>query len=391
LAAGLNGCATNAIGEQDKAARKARENRSEYNPRQAEMRKQKLELLMVGPDNIGLQEIIAKVGIQQEGDSDSDDAFEEKWMVPVRGLNIKAKSKMSFHPEMQMILGPTVGSGRMSDDTKQSLAEQAPYYCSNWGCVVLCYDPHDKYALDFLDDLLVIVNKAREENMKPYMPFKIIVVGINSRPLEEEFYQDQYEVADWCQRHHGNLSPHQVLLNQASHFGEIEICMRDITTLSYELREEQYQVLEMEEVFGLIDSDGGGSIDKDEFYDLLCLVGLGDSVHKEDADAMIDMVDEDGSGEVEFDEFLQVMRKRPIHGNTKEEMTKAFDDMCVGTASFELNDGNARLEQIQGWLELYKPKDATLNVYEVMEILERCESDSRPGTLNFLDFLEINS
>ena len=41
------------------------------------------------------------------------------------------------------------------------------------------------------------------------------------------------------------------------------------------------------------------------------------------------------------------MRKRPIHGNTKEEMTKAFDDMCVGTASFELNDGNARLEQVR--------------------------------------------
>ena len=76
-------------------------------------------------------------------------------------------------------------------------------------------------------------------------------------------------------------------------------------------------------MFGLIDSDGGGSIDKDEFYDLLCLVckaveswssmvhpqvGLGDSVHKEDADSMIDMVDEDGSGEVEFDEFLQVMQ-----------------------------------------------------------------------------------
>ena len=100
------------------------------------------------------------------------------------GLNIKAKSKMTFNPEIQMILGPTVGNGRMSDDTKQSLAEQAPYYCSNWGCVVLCYDPHDKYALDFLDDLLVIVNQVREEHMKPYMPFKIIVVGINSRPLE---------------------------------------------------------------------------------------------------------------------------------------------------------------------------------------------------------------
>ena len=40
------------------------------------------------------------------------------------------------------------------------------------------------------------------------------------------------------------------------------------------------------------------------------------------------------------------MAKRPVHDNTKEEMTKAFDDMCVGTASFELNDGNARLEQV---------------------------------------------
>ena len=83
-----------------------------------------------------------------------------------------------------MILGPTVRSGRMSDDTKQSLAELAPYYCSNSGCVVLCYDPHDKYALDFLDDLLVIVNQARDEHMKAHMPFKIIVVGINSRPPE---------------------------------------------------------------------------------------------------------------------------------------------------------------------------------------------------------------
>ena len=25
-------------------------------------------------------------------------------------------------------------------------------------------------------------------------------------------------------------------------------------------------------VFGLIDSDGGGSIDKDEFYELMCMV-----------------------------------------------------------------------------------------------------------------------
>ena len=75
-------------------------------------------------------------------------------------------------------------------------------------------------------------------------------------------------------------------------------------------------------MFGLIDGDAGGSIDKDEFYDLLCLVkpprevtlngarqvGLGDSLPKEDADAMIDKVDVDGSGEVELDEFLQVVR-----------------------------------------------------------------------------------
>ena len=47
--------------------------------------------------------------------------------------------------------------------------------------------------------------------------------------------------------------------------------------------------------------------------------------------------------------------------------------------------------QIRGWLELYRPKDAALSVNEAMELLERCESEAKPGVMNFLDFVEINS
>ena len=117
---------------------------------------------------------------------------------------------------------------------------------------------------------------------------------------------DEHELNDWCNKKHPSLDPHHCII-ESGNYQSLELGMRQICQCCWQLREEQTTVLELKEIFGLIDTDGGGSIDKDEFYELMCMVGLGDMLSRDESDAMIDKVDGDGSGEVEFDEFLEVM------------------------------------------------------------------------------------
>jgi len=292
--------------------------------------------------------------------------------------------KTTVNMEFRLLLG--VGS----IGVKSELEEIAGPFLAASGCAVLFYDPHDQLGLDKLDEPMKLLANAASKHLSSYMPCRCILVELNKAP-ETDSLIDPYEVKDWCSRQHPTMNPHLVQLRDTENYKMAEHTIKEIAGLSYQLRLDQTYVLEMEEVFGLIDSDGGGSIDKDEFYELMCMVGLGDTLTREEADVMIDKVDEDGSGEVEFDEFLAVMTRKPEHVSSTDEMVRAFQYLTVGTATAGLNYGEARLDKIRGWLELYKPDDAALSVNEAMELLERCESEAKPGVMNFLDFVEINS
>jgi len=66
-----------------------------------------------------------------------------------------------------------------------------------------------------------------------------------------------------------------------------------------------HETNEFLDIFNLFDKDGGGSIGADELESLLHALGKYPS--PEEIEKLLAMVDEDGSGEVEFDEFLQLL------------------------------------------------------------------------------------
>ena len=156
---------------------------------------------------------------------------------------------------------------------------------------------------------------------------------------------------------------------------------------------------EMREIFGLVDADNGGSIDKEEFHELMGVVGMG-HLSKDQADAMIDDVDADGSGEIEFEEFIAVMSRKVEHSHSKEQVLQAFEFLGQGQATHGLRPGEARADKIAYWLNLHRPANAKLSVEECMRILLRAEkinsaerhaSGAPMQLIGFEDFVELNS
>merc|ERR1712205_284129 len=96
------------------------------------------------------------------------------------------------------------------------------------------------------------------------------------------------------------------------------------------LVEDKHSITELKEVFCLIDTDQSGHITCDEFYELLCMVGMGDQISRDESEKMVAEVDEDGTGGIEFGEYLKVMRKKPKHTYSKQEVLKAFEELCLG-------------------------------------------------------------
>jgi len=60
------------------------------------------------------------------------------------------------------------------------------------------------------------------------------------------------------------------------------------------------------EIFKALDSDGSKAIGIEELEDPLIALGFVSS--REEVQKLVEMVDEDGTGEIEFDEFLLIMR-----------------------------------------------------------------------------------
>ena len=63
---------------------------------------------------------------------------------------------------------------------------------------------------------------------------------------------------------------------------------------------------DLKAAFKLIDVDGSGSLDADEFRNIL--MNLGEKFDEEMIEEMIRQADTDGSGKIEEDEFVAVMR-----------------------------------------------------------------------------------
>lgn len=87
------------------------------------------------------------------------------------------------------------------------------------------------------------------------------------------------------------------------------------------------EVEEIREAFNLFDTDGSGTIDPKELK--AAMQSLGFEAKNQTIYQMIGDIDKDGSGSIDFDEFLDMMTAKMVRGN-----------VFVGLGGGRRTDGN---------------------------------------------------
>ncbi|XP_072991807.1 calmodulin-1-like [Typha latifolia] len=85
----------------------------------------------------------------------------------------------------------------------------------------------------------------------------------------------------------------------------------------------QEQISEFQEAFLLFDRNGDGYISLEELNTVL--QSLGQNPTNEELHDMIKEVDMDGNGTIDFEEFLNLMAKKMKETDADEELKEAFD------------------------------------------------------------------
>ncbi|XP_003372739.1 EF hand domain containing protein [Trichinella spiralis] len=82
------------------------------------------------------------------------------------------------------------------------------------------------------------------------------------------------------------------------------------------------QIAEFQEAFNLFDKDGDGKITSQELG--IVMRSLGQRPTESELRDMVNEVDEDGNGTIEFDEFLQMMSRKMKDSDSEQELKEAF-------------------------------------------------------------------
>ncbi|KAL7572725.1 hypothetical protein ACA910_008995 [Epithemia clementina (nom. ined.)] len=146
------------------------------------------------------------------------------------------------------------------------------------------------------------------------------------------------------------------------------------TLLSRDFTEEE--ILEFRDAFAMFDRDGSGSIERSELKDVM--TEFGDPPTKEEIDEMILLVDENGDGEIDFDEFLTLMRLRM--GESGEDAEQNLRDVFN---IFDA-DGSGYIDRHE--MRLICAKLAQdLTEEEIGELIEVVDKDG-DGEISFEEF-----
>eukprot|EP00608_Synchroma_pusillum_P010380 CAMPEP_0198419292 /NCGR_PEP_ID=MMETSP1452-20131203/117_1 /TAXON_ID=1181717 /ORGANISM="Synchroma pusillum, Strain CCMP3072" /LENGTH=160 /DNA_ID=CAMNT_0044139417 /DNA_START=44 /DNA_END=526 /DNA_ORIENTATION=- len=137
------------------------------------------------------------------------------------------------------------------------------------------------------------------------------------------------------------------------------------------------EVEEIREAFNLFDTDGSGTIDPKELK--AAMQSLGFEAKNQTIYQMISDIDKDGSGSIDFDEFLEMMTAKMSSKDSDEEIARAFglfDDDHTGKIS--LNN----LKRVAREL------GETMTDAELLEMIERADRDG-DNELNLEEFTSV--
>eukprot|EP00735_Rhodelphis_limneticus_P007978 TRINITY_DN20704_c0_g1::TRINITY_DN20704_c0_g1_i1::g.9129::m.9129 TRINITY_DN20704_c0_g1::TRINITY_DN20704_c0_g1_i1::g.9129 ORF type:complete len:153 (+),score=30.51,sp/P84339/CALM_AGABI/46.31/3e-37,sp/P84339/CALM_AGABI/45.45/7e-11,EF-hand_8/PF13833.1/0.0044,EF-hand_8/PF13833.1/7.4e-13,EF-hand_8/PF13833.1/2e+02,EF-hand_8/PF13833.1/0.043,EF-hand_1/PF00036.27/5.3e-06,EF-hand_1/PF00036.27/2.2e-08,EF-hand_1/PF00036.27/52,EF-hand_1/PF00036.27/0.019,EF-hand_7/PF13499.1/5.9e-14,EF-hand_7/PF13499.1/0.24,EF len=145
------------------------------------------------------------------------------------------------------------------------------------------------------------------------------------------------------------------------------------------LTEEELQ--EFQEIFNLVDTDGGGSIQAEELQQLMEMLGLKPT--REEIEDMIKEIDEDGNGEIDFDEFVTVMSR-------KAQPTYPPDEIKAAFKLFETDGmppGHVKFSALERALTTYGPHKLT--IAEADELLSQVPDPDNTGVLNYEEYINM--
>mmetsp|Transcript_27198 Transcript_27198/g.26014 ORF Transcript_27198/g.26014 Transcript_27198/m.26014 type:complete len:166 (+) Transcript_27198:256-753(+) len=137
------------------------------------------------------------------------------------------------------------------------------------------------------------------------------------------------------------------------------------------------EIGEIREAFNLFDTDGSGTIDPKELK--AAMQSLGFEAKNQTIYQMIADIDKDGNGSIDFDEFLDMMTAKMSDKDTKEDIHKVFnlfDDDLTGKIS------------LRNLKRVAKELGETMSDAELLEMIERADTDA-DGEINPDEFYSI--
>ena len=137
------------------------------------------------------------------------------------------------------------------------------------------------------------------------------------------------------------------------------------------------EVEEIREAFNLFDTDGSGTIDPKELK--AAMQSLGFEAKNATIYQMISDIDKDGSGSIDFDEFLDMMTAKISDRDSKEDINKVFSLFDAD------NKGSITLRDLK---RVAKELGETMTEAELLEMIERADSDA-DGNISQDDFFAI--
>ena len=164
--------------------------------------------------------------------------------------------------------------------------------------------------------------------------------------------------------------------------------IRGDTREKQQLSLSQQQEDQIREIFGLFDTDGGGTIDRQELHIAMRALGFQgtklESGHLE-SQKVLDAIDTDGSNSISLDEFTAMMKGELLVVNPLDEIKAIFTALsCI--------DG----EHDPGFITLNKLRLATHTVQirlsedELCLMISQADSDDC-GTIDEEEFIRVMS
>ncbi|CAE7446340.1 Icl1d [Symbiodinium sp. KB8] len=137
------------------------------------------------------------------------------------------------------------------------------------------------------------------------------------------------------------------------------------------------EIEEIREAFNLFDTDGSGTIDPKELKQ--AMKSLGFDAKNATIYQMILDIDKDGSGSIEFDEFLDMMTHKMSDKDTDEDIMKVFN-------LFD-DDGTGKIS-LRNLKRVAKELGETMTEAELLEMIERADGD-QDGEISPQEFRDI--